>query len=63
MGSSRFRVATIEVSLEEKYAGDLSSGWADLSTAAGPLGSLVVGMLAIEPANTYNREHGGGFRA
>jgi hypothetical protein len=26
MGSSRFRVATIEVSLQEKYSGDLFSG-------------------------------------
>src|SRR5208337_3566711 len=64
MGSSRFRVATIEVSLQEKYSGDLSSGLPGLSTAAGPLGVLMFGVwLAIKLAGSYNRKHGGGLRA
>jgi hypothetical protein len=62
--NSRFRVATIEVSLQEKYSGDLSSGWPDLSTAGRARRPRVVGMrLAIEPTVSYNRKHGGGLKA
>jgi hypothetical protein len=62
MGSSRFRVATIEVSLQEKYSGDLFFRLAGPVNSGRPPQALVT-WLAIEPAAPYNRKHGGGLRA
>jgi hypothetical protein len=64
MGSNSFRVATIEVSLQEKYSGE------SVFRLAGPVNSGPAvarewfGMrLAIEPTVSYNRNHGGGLKA